>query len=326
MSTRNSLRRKVVLALHVVRRSSGEKQLAHTLDVTRTSARLGGLNLVLDAGEVIEIRRGAIKARFEVVWVGASGSALDGQAGVRTQEPSKDIWGVNLPEDERDITVNAGMLRDTKPPVHTSSETPAGRRAHERYPCSGSASIKSVGSSFALHGEIKDISKGGVYVELTAPMAVDTEVTIGLKIEGTWIEFAGTVRTSYPLVGMGVAFRKLSPANLEKLTGLLEKLRLKDSAAKSDFVVEFGLSGVVESKPQSPNGVHAGRADAYSLRVLALACQTLAHNFDVLQGQHSPNEIEELRLAVGRLHQKLSASAPVEMAELLASALPSGTA
>jgi hypothetical protein len=326
MSTRSSLRRKVVLALHVVRRSSGEKQLAHTLDVTRTSARLGGLNFMLEPGEVIEIRRGAIKARFEVAWVGASGSALDGQAGIRSLEPGKDIWGINLPHDEEDITVNAGMLRDSKPPVRTSSPAPVGRRAHERYPCSGSASIKSTGSSFALHGEIKDISKGGVYVELTAPMPVDTEVTIGLKIEGSWIEFGGTVRTSYPLVGMGVAFRKLTPANLEKLTGLLEKLRLKDCAQKSDFIVEFGLSGASETKSQSSHGVQSGRPDAYSLRVLALACRTLAHNFDSLQGQHSPTEIEELRLAITLLHQRLSLSSPVQLTELLASALPGSMA
>ena len=91
MSTRSSLRRKVVLALHVVRRESGQKQLAHTLDITETSARLGGLNLLLEPGEVIEIKRGAAKARFEVMWMGAPGSSLDGQAGVRTLEPSKSI-------------------------------------------------------------------------------------------------------------------------------------------------------------------------------------------------------------------------------------------
>lgn len=325
MSTRNSLRRKVVLALHVVRRSSGEKQLAHTLDVTRTSARLAGLNLMVEPGEIIEIRRGAVKARFEVMWMGAAGSALDSQAGVRSLEPAKDIWGINLPDDEEDITVNAGMLRDLQPPVRTAPATPAGRRAHERYPCAGSASIKSTGS-FALHGEIKDISKGGVYVELTAPMPVDTEVTIGLKIEGMWIEFAGTVRTSYPLVGMGVAFRKLTPANLEKLAGLLEKLKMKDATEKADFLVEFGLSGSREGKSPTPTGNHSSRPDSYSLRVLALACQALAHNFDSLQGQQSATEIEELKRAVSLLHQRLSPTHQVELAELLANALPRGVA
>jgi hypothetical protein len=326
MSTRSKLRRKVVLALHVVRRSSGEKQLAHTLDITETSARLGGLNFMLEPGEVIEIRRGAIKARFEVAWMGAPASALDGQAGVRSLEPNKSIWGVDLPDDQRDVTVNVGMVRDSNPPVRTPAVAPAGKRAHERYACSGSASIKTGGAAFALHGEVKDISEGGVYVELTAPMAVDTEVTIGLKIEGSWIEFAGQVRTSYPLVGMGIAFRKLTPANHEKLTALLRKLKERDSAEKSDFVVEFGHSHAAQPKSQPQNGGQPVRTDTYPLRVLALACQTLANNFDAWQDLHSAAEIEELRLAVALLQQKLSPSRQVELVDFLASALPGGMA
>ncbi|HLJ27430.1 MAG TPA: PilZ domain-containing protein [Candidatus Angelobacter sp.] len=324
MSTRSNLRRKVVLALHVVRRSSGVKQLAHTLDVTETSARLGGLNFLLEPGEVIEIRRGAAKARFEVVWVGAPASSLDGQAGVRSLEPFKSIWGVDLPDDQRDFTVNVGMVRNSEPPLHAPSTAPGGKRKHERYACSGSASIKTAGSTFALHGEIKDISEGGVYVELTAPMAVNTEVTLGLKIEGAWIEFAGTVRTSYPLVGMGVAFRQLTPANREKLTALLGKLEQKASAEKSDFVFEFSSSNTAGPKSQSPNGAPA-HADAYSLRVLALACQTLANNFDSLQHHYSAAEVEELQMAVALLQKKLLPPRQVELVEFLA-ALPSGMA
>lgn len=305
--------------MHVVRRSKQGKQLAHTLDITRTSARLAGLNLMLEPGEVIEIRRGALKGRFEVVWMGAPGSALDSQAGVRSLEPGKDIWGVELPGDEKDITVNAGMLRDSNPPVRTHSAAPTGRRAHERYACSGSASIRTTNSSFALHGEIKDISEGGVYVELTAPMVVGTDVTIGLKLEGLWIEFAGTVRTSYPLVGMGIAFRSLTSATRQKLMELLDKLRLRDSAVKSDFIIEFGAAQFQGGSPQD-------RADSDSIRVLALACHALAHNFDSLRHQHSRDEIEELRVAVAKLQQKLSTSTHTELADLLAEALPSGTA
>ena len=325
MSTRCSLRRRVVLALHVVRRASGEKQLAHTLDITETSARLGGLNLLLEPGEVIEIRRGAIKARFEVAWMGAPASALDGQAGIRSLEPNKDIWGVDLPDDERDCVVNVALLRNSAPQVRSSSTSPTGKRSHERYPCCGSASITAAGAAYALHGQVKDISEGGVYVELTSPMAAGTQVTIGLKIEGEWIEFTGTVRTSYPLVGMGVAFRKLTPANREKLMGLLARLKDNASAEKSNFIVEFGSWQARGS--QSQNGTPGARVEAYPLRVLALACQTLANNFDCSQGHHSAAEIEELRLALSLLQQKLSPP-PAESAlvEFLVSALPGGTA
>lgn len=320
MSTRSRLRRKVVLALHVVRRENGQKQLAHTLDVTEGSARLGGLNLLLEPGEVIEIKRGALRARFEVVWMGAPGSALDGQAGIRSLEPGKSIWGVDLPSDQADCAVDVS-LRDPQPTVRTSSKLPSGKRHHERFPCSGSVSIKTGGANYALHGEVKDISEGGLYVEITAPMAVGTEVTIGLKMEGVWIEFAGLVRTSYPLVGMGIAFHKLTDASREKLSALVNKLKLKAADETSNFIVEFGPTVNPEPESQPPQR----HPDMYSLRVLALACKTLANNFDKLRDSHSSAEIEELRLAVTTLEQKLSPTRQPELVDFLA-ALPSGTA
>ena len=321
MSTRSSFRRKVVLALHVVRRDSGQKQLAHTLDITETSARLGGLNLLLEPGEVIEIKRGAAKARFEVVWMGAPGSSLDGQAGVRNLEPGKSIWGVDLPRDQSDAQVDVS-LRAAKPAIQVTPHSPAGKRHHERYQCSGSASIKTAGASFAIHGEVKDISEGGIYVELTAPMPVGTDVTIGLKIEGSWIEFGGAVRTSYPLVGMGVSFREVTDANRERLKALLNKLKQRASSEKSNFVVEFGQPGLpeAESSVQQPR-----KPEVYPLRVLALACQTLATNFDSMKNSHSPADVEELRLAVNLLQQKLSPARKVELVDLL-TALPTGSA
>lgn len=320
MSTRSSLRRKVVLALHVVRRENGQKQLAHTLDVTETSARLGGLNLLLEPGEIVEIKRGALRARFEVVWMGAPGSTLDGQAGIRSLEPGKSIWGVDLPSDESDCAMDVS-LRNSQPPVHATSKPPCGKRHHERYPCSGSVSLKTTGANYALHGEVKDISEGGIYVELTAPMAVGTEVTIGLKMEGVWIEFSGLVRTSYPLVGMGIAFHQLTDSNREKLHALVNKLKHKAANENSNFIVEFGPSVSPEPEvPQSPR-----HPDMYSLRVLALACKTLANNYDKLKDSHSSAEIEELRLAVSQLQQKLSPARQPELVDFLAS-LPSGTA
>lgn len=320
MSTRSSLRRKVVLALHVVRRESGQKQLAHTLDVTEGSARLGGLNFLLEAGEVIEIKRGPLRARFEVVWMGAPGSPLDGQAGIRSLEPGKSIWGVDLPADQGDWEADVS-LRSKQPAVRTSSKPPSGKRHYERYPCSGSVSIKTPGASYALHGEVKDISEGGIYVELTAPMAIGTEVTIGLKMEGIWIEFAGLVRTSYPLVGMGISFYKVTDANREKLNTLVNKLKVKAADENSNFIVEFGPT--VNPEPESQ--LSPRQPDMYSLRVLALACKTLAHNFDKLKDSHSAAEIEELRLAVSNLQQKLSPTRQPELVDFLAT-LPSGSA
>jgi hypothetical protein len=82
-STRNSLRRKMVLPVTVLRQNGRDKQLAHTLDLTEVSARLGGLRSLLEPGEVIEIQRGTLTAKFQVFWMGAAASAMEGQAGTR---------------------------------------------------------------------------------------------------------------------------------------------------------------------------------------------------------------------------------------------------
>src|SRR5258708_10822170 len=122
MSTRAKLRRKVVLAVSIIRCSTQEKQLAHTLDITESSARLGGLSTRFESGEMIEIQRGAIKARFQVVWMGKTGTPTERQAGVRAMEP-KVIWGVDLPNDERDAQVDINNLR-INPKIRNIEDAP----------------------------------------------------------------------------------------------------------------------------------------------------------------------------------------------------------
>src|SRR5689334_14374861 len=130
MSHRGKLRRKLVLPVTVIRGDGEQKQLAHTLDVTEISARLGGLNMQLEPGEIIEIQRGARKAKFHVYWMGAPGTEQEGQAGVRGIDTSKCIWSVHLPPDEPDISVDAFHLRRKT----LSSRTSVGPFSEVRHP------------------------------------------------------------------------------------------------------------------------------------------------------------------------------------------------
>ena len=131
MSSRGTFRRKVVLPVTVVRHNGQEKQLAHTLDMTENSARLGGLSTQLEVGEIIEVQRGAARGKFQVFWMGAPGSAMAGQAGVRSLSRDKSIWGVHLPPDESDAHVNVHQVRNPMPPVQTS-QLPGEKRWHTR--------------------------------------------------------------------------------------------------------------------------------------------------------------------------------------------------
>jgi hypothetical protein len=312
MSSRSALRRKVVLPVTIIRCNGREKQLAHTLDLTETSARLGGLTLLLEPGEVIEIQRGAVRAKFQVFWMGSPGSAMAGQAGVRSLEPNKSVWGVTVPSDETDLNVDTDRMRDTMPPVRSSSQFPGEKRWHPRFPCSGGVSIKTTSAAWAIHGEIKDLSKGGIYVEMVTPLPVNTQVSLNLEIEGIGLETTGIVRTSYPLVGMGISFTNLSAQNQERVARMINRIQ---QAKPEEGAVSAHSHTATPAVRDTKSPLSPLRLDAYPVRILAAACENLAADFDRWKSTRSADEIEQLREAINQLHQKLSS--PVPQIELL---------
>jgi hypothetical protein len=92
------------------------------------------------------------------------------------------------------------------------------RRQSPRLRCSGSVEFRSEGSDARLWGTLTDISLHGCYVEMTTTFPVDTKVDLVLKSFGVRIHTAGTVRATYPSLGMGICF-----ADIE----LVEQLHLQ---------------------------------------------------------------------------------------------------
>jgi hypothetical protein len=322
MSSRRVLRRKIVIPVSVIRHDGQEKQLAHTLDMTETSARLGGLSSQLQVGEVIEIQRGALKAKFQVFWMGPLGSAMAGQAGVRSLMPRKDIWGIDLPKDEVDPNVDVAQIRSAVPECPASGPSPGQRRSHTRYECEGSATIKTPDASYTISGSMKDISEGGIYVEIMTPLPVNTQVSLNMSLEGVWIEATGIVRTSYPMVGMGVSFQSVVGTNREKLDVVVERLRRKTSRASIRPVSTHSGSTRRESAHSGSNlpgsnlpedAAKPGpglRLDAYSIPVLVQAFRAFANGFDAFKIPHTFGEMDELRRSVDQLQRKLSSMNP----------------
>jgi|SRR5579864_579979 len=303
MSSRSKLRRKMVLPVMVIRQGGKDKQLAHTLDLTETSARLGGLVSLLEPGEIIEVQRAAVKAKFQVIWMGKQGSALAFQAGIHGLEPNKCIWNIDLPADEIDIPVDAGRLRQTMSPIQSSAEFPGERRWHPRYACSGSVSAKTAGSTFAACGEPKDISQGGVYIELHAPLPVNSTVSLDLRIEDIRFEATGVVRTSYPLLGMGVCFQKLTPENAEKLVLVVERAKRKSELENASGII---MQDLVEASKAAPLETPLNRPlKEDPAPGLAKVCRNLVQNFDHWMHNCPPSEAQELKAAIHQLHQKL---------------------
>jgi PilZ domain len=309
-NTRSSLRRKMVLPVTIIRTNTQQRELAHTLDLTEISARLGGLTSVLEPGEIIEIQRGAVKAKFQVFWMGAPGSAMEGQAGVRSVDPGKSIWGINMPADESDHAADHHASRKQMPAMGNDIRTNE-NRWHTRFECSGGASVRAQGSGFPVHGQVRDIARGGVYLETTTPLTLNAEVYVKMNVEGIPIEAPGVVRTSYPMVGMGISFQNISGDNQDRVDEVIRKIRDRVPAQKNP--AETALISGADLPELVGNRVPL---NAYPVRVLATACRMLAADFDEWKTERSSMELNELRLAIAELQQKLT-PAPLEIVENL---------
>lgn len=98
------------------------------------------------------------------------------------------------------------------------------RRQSPRLRCSGSAEVRTEGSDVRMWGTITDISLHGCYMEMNATFPVDTKVDLVLKSCGIRIQTSGTVRASYPFLGMGICFAEIAPEQHSQLKQLLAAL------------------------------------------------------------------------------------------------------
>jgi len=97
-------------------------------------------------------------------------------------------------------------------------------RQSPRFHCSGSVRFRSEGNDAPVWGTLTDISLHGCYVEMKTTFPVDTRVDLVLKSFGILIQARGTVRTSYPLLGMGICFVEIEAGQEAQLKQLLDVL------------------------------------------------------------------------------------------------------
>lgn len=316
MAKRGKLRRKMVLPVTVVCDNGEEKQVAHTLDVTETSARLGGLRIQLEPHEIIEIQRGGVKAKFQVHWMGLLGTQLEGQAGIRGLDPGKSIWSIHLPADQTDITVDAGHLRQGahRAPIVSRSKP----SETLRYEYSVGATVRAPGSSYPFRVQIKTIHLGGIEVESITTLPLNTVVSLEMQIEGIQVESAGMVIGSTHRVGMEISFHKVSQEIHRKIVQVLQKLRQKawdeQQATLPAMITASPLPAASTQKASAPD-----RTDPF--RELAVLCKVLREDWNYWKSTHTTAEIEELCKAVVELEEMLS-PARIDLHEYVATGTP----
>ena len=154
----------------------------------------------------------------------------------------------------------------------TREGAPAGkeRRRSVRYRCSGSVEFRAEGSDVRMWGTLTDLSLQGCYVEMNTTFPVETRVDLTLESMGIRMRVQGTVRVSYPFLGMGIMFTNISPEQQTQLGQALSALAGQSSLAAPDPVATAAKS--VEST------LSAAVSGAEPRTVLDEVCQFFAGN------------------------------------------------
>ena len=128
--------------------------------------------------------------------------------------------------------VNKAVPAQVLPPVSSDSPNqrqapttvPTERRRHPRYRCLGRAELRKQGTTVATSGTLTDISQSGCYVELPATFPPETQKDLVLELNQVRVHAKAVVRVTYPFLGMGLAFTKLTEQDLANLDKLLESI------------------------------------------------------------------------------------------------------
>lgn len=198
--------------------------MGETHDISCSGACVEGITAELQPGNKIEIQYKNQTAWYRVQWID---KATDGKccAGLRCLEPGTYIWGVPLKGWEPD-TYDPSQAGPVSEPVLTTARplqpswSGADRRQFPRRSCRIEAQVTMDGGLVRLSGTVTDISLGGCYVEMLAPLPVDTAVELLLRIGEGPMQISGKVRSSQTGLGMGIAFTGMRPADFEKLQRL----------------------------------------------------------------------------------------------------------
>lgn len=201
---------------------------AQTHDITATGASLNGLKGIAGVGSKIEIEYQGRKAMYRLQWIGQVGTPRSGQAGVKCLEPGNYIWGVPLAEWTPD-TYDPEKVEPQKQAIVPALEgliaQPPNieRRRFPRVACRIEATVLDELSAMNLPVKATDISFGGCYVEMLAPLPVNSSVELTLDTSQGAIHARGKVVAAQTGMGMGIAFTAISPEDFEKLREIAPK-------------------------------------------------------------------------------------------------------
>ena len=134
-----------------------------------------------------------------------------------------------------------------EPPAAANSLAWKEKRQSPRLRCSGSAEFRTESSDARMWGTVTDVSLHGCYVEMNTTFPVGTKVDLVLKSFGIRIEAPGTVRASYPFLGMGICFAEIEPVQQMQLKQLLAALSARSGVSNGISTQENSMSDILSA-------------------------------------------------------------------------------
>jgi hypothetical protein len=263
---------------------------ATTYDITRFGARIMGVRVPLNPGEIVGVQHGSEKSRFRVAWYGRTGSRLEGNVGLQALDWKKHIWGGLVVESAptfvghdaqplgsagvryasgRDPLLDRDDGEPTAPnwPVPTPAPPSrsaiarliaAERRLATRYECGAAVDITESGRTF--QGTLREMSLVGCFIQSDQSLPQRTPLSIVLRPFGMEIPCRAQVRHIEEAVGFGVKFTNFSEAARELLEQAIERL-----ANESPVAVRPPAPPAHSAAPQSGTQQLSSAIDRLSL-------------------------------------------------------------
>jgi hypothetical protein len=134
------------------------------------------------------------------------------------------------------------------------------KRRSPRYHCEGSVQIREQGCDVHTWATFTDISLHGCYVEAQATYPVGAVLHLKLDANGERVETKGSVRVSYPYLGMGIAFIEMSDDNRLRLRALLASVSKPFLTMGPGIASSLPAAAQLEALPQITDPVAALKA------------------------------------------------------------------
>jgi putative methionine-R-sulfoxide reductase with GAF domain len=157
-------------------------QLAYTLDISTGGARVAGVPVALNRGDIVAVRYKQRKARFHVVWTN------NNQIGLQYIEGEKFIW-VELPEEE--FVDRVTVMETPAPPTSAEPPPPAGSSQGPREAAQETQAPQDAGSIASPAVAAESRATDGLAARLEACLAALHELDALVNSAGMVSQVAG---------------------------------------------------------------------------------------------------------------------------------------